>query len=186
MIEQSTALSRLILVTGPARSGKSEWAETLAQNSGLSVIYLATSQLNSTDIEWQNRIENHKIRRPPEWKTLEVPIELAATLQQVSQPDTCILVDSLGTWLANLLDLDDESWQKTLEDIITVLRQTSGQVILVAEETGWGIVPAYQIGRTFRDRLGLLTRKMGCIANPVYLVAGGHVLNLSRLGTPLN
>ncbi|MEA5496722.1 bifunctional adenosylcobinamide kinase/adenosylcobinamide-phosphate guanylyltransferase [Limnoraphis robusta] len=185
MIKQSTPLSRLILVTGPARSGKSEWAETLAKNSGLSVIYIATSQLNSTDTEWQNRIQKHKIRRPPEWNTLEVPVELAPTLQQISQPDTCILVDSLGTWLANILEQDDEVWQDVLEDLITTLTQTSGEIIFVAEETGWGVVPAYPIGRTFRDRLGMLTRKIGMIANPVYLIMGGHVLNLSQLGSAL-
>ena len=55
----------------------------------------------------------------------------------------------------------------------------------MAEETGWGVVPAYSTGRLFRDRLGNLVRRLGAIANPVYLVTGGHVLNLSTLGFPL-
>ncbi|MGB3189215.1 MAG: bifunctional adenosylcobinamide kinase/adenosylcobinamide-phosphate guanylyltransferase [Limnoraphis sp.] len=185
MIDSLTPLFRLILVTGPARSGKSEWAETLAQNSGQSVIYIATSRLDSTDTEWQSRIQKHQRRRPPEWKTLEVTVELAATLQQISQPNTCILVDSLGTWLANILEQDDQDWQKILEGLMKTLNQTSGQIIFVAEETGWGVVPAYPMGRLFRDRLGILTRKIGAIANPVYLVTAGHVLNLSQLGSPL-
>ena len=185
MIESQKPLSRLILVTGPARSGKSEWAEMLARNSGKSVIYIATSQLDSTDTEWQNRIEQHRRRRPPEWETLEVPVELAATLQQVSRPNTCVLVDSLGTWLANILEEDDRAWNEILEGLIVTLRQTPGSIIFVAEETGWGVVPAYPIGRKFRDRLGTLTRKIGAISNPVYLIAGGQVLNLSQLGSPL-
>ena len=185
MIEPLTPLPRLILVTGPARSGKSEWAERLAKNSGRSVIYIATSRLDPADQEWQSRIQNHQVRRPPEWKTVEVPVELATTLQQVSRPDTCILVDSLGTWLANILEQQEEDWQKTVEDLITTLAQTPGQIIFVAEETGWGVVPAYPTGRRFRDRLGTLARKIGEISNPVYLVAGGHVLNLSQLGSPL-
>ncbi|WP_413165029.1 bifunctional adenosylcobinamide kinase/adenosylcobinamide-phosphate guanylyltransferase [Capilliphycus salinus ALCB114379] len=185
MIEPLTPLSRLILVTGPARSGKSEWAERLAKNSGLSVIYIATSRLDSTDVEWQNRIQQHQVRRPPEWKTLEVPVDLAATLQAVYNPNTCILVDSLGTWLANLLEEDDSSWQTILGDLIITLNKASGLIIFVAEETGWGVVPAYPIGRKFRDRLGILVQKIGAISNPVYLVTGGHVLNLSELGSPL-
>lgn len=60
-----------------------------------------------------------------------------------------------------------------------------GEVIFVAEETGWGVVPAYPLGRTFRDRLGDLVRRLGAIANPVYLVTGGHALNLSAVASVL-
>jgi adenosylcobinamide kinase / adenosylcobinamide-phosphate guanylyltransferase len=61
----------------------------------------------------------------------------------------------------------------------------AADMIFVGEETGWGVVPAYPIGRTFRDRLGSLVRKLGAISHAVYLVTGGHVLNLSVLGSPL-
>lgn len=175
---------QIVLVTGPARSGKSEWAEQLATQSGKSVVYVATAQTNPHDLEWQSRIEKHCLRRPSEWVTLHVPIELSATLDAATAAD-CLLVDSLGTWLANLLEQDESTWQETLQVVLHSLRQASSDVILVAEETGWGVVPAYPIGRTFRDRLGMLVRQIGAIANPVYLVTGGHVLNLSQLGTPL-
>jgi adenosylcobinamide kinase/adenosylcobinamide-phosphate guanylyltransferase len=58
-------------------------------------------------------------------------------------------------------------------------------VILVAEETGWGVVPAYATGRLFRDRLGHLIRRVGAIAHTVYLVTGGYAVNLSEIGIPL-
>jgi adenosylcobinamide kinase / adenosylcobinamide-phosphate guanylyltransferase len=64
----------LILVTGPSRSGKSEWAEQLALRSQSVVIYLATAQMNPVDTEWQARIQAHQNRRPAHWQTLEVPI----------------------------------------------------------------------------------------------------------------
>lgn len=179
-----TFAKRLILVTGPARSGKSEWAEALARDSGKSVIYVATAQVDSADLEWQARIEQHQQRRPKEWKTLQVPYHLAESIRGASQ-NTCLLVDSLGTWLANLLEQDEVSWEETLQDFLESLQQTSADVILVAEETGWGVVPAYPVGRLFRDRLGMLGRQVGTIAHPVYLVVAGHVLNLSQLGTPL-
>jgi adenosylcobinamide kinase / adenosylcobinamide-phosphate guanylyltransferase len=176
---------QVFLVTGAARSGKSEWAETLAARSGKSVIYVATAQTDPSDLEWQNRIRQHQQRRPAEWKTLAVPIDLALTLRQASASD-CLLVDSLGTWLTNLLEQEEETWHETMQALLLSLQQASCDIVLVAEETGWGVVPAYPIGRRFRDRLGTLTRRIGAIATVVYLVTGGHVLNLSQLGTRLD
>jgi adenosylcobinamide kinase/adenosylcobinamide-phosphate guanylyltransferase len=174
----------IILVTGPARSGKSEWAEHLAIASNKRVIYIATAQENPDDPEWQARIEQHRSRRPADWQTLAVPSDLASAIASATETD-CLLIDSLGTWLANLLEQDDSEWNQCLEEFLTVVQHAQSDLIFVAEETGWGVVPAYPIGRMFRDRLGMLTRRLGAIANPVYLVTAGHVLNLSQLGTPL-
>lgn len=178
------SVPQLILVTGPARSGKSEWAEFLAKQSNKAVTYVATAQVDPADAEWQTRILQHQQRRPANWKTLSVSVELAATIEAASASD-CLLIDSLGTWLSNLLEQDDALWQHTSHNLLHQLSQTRAQVIIVAEETGWGVVPAYASGRQFRDRLGKLTQQIGAIANPVYLVTGGHVLNLSQLGTRL-
>ncbi|WP_016952275.1 bifunctional adenosylcobinamide kinase/adenosylcobinamide-phosphate guanylyltransferase [Anabaena sp. PCC 7108] len=177
-------MSKVILVTGPARSGKSEWAENLAIESGKSVIYIATARENSQDQEWQQRIQKHQKRRPQDWVTLNVPVELAATLAKV-QPHTCLLIDSLGTWVANFLEQDDTSWENTLAELLKTVRLVDADLVFVGEETGWGVVPAYPIGRTFRDRLGSLIRQLGAISESVYLVTGGYVLNLSLLGSPL-
>lgn len=176
--------SSLTLVIGPARSGKSEWAEALAYRSNLPVIYIATARTNPEDPEWEQRLQQHRKRRPAHWQTLEVPLHLAESLRS-AVPQTCLLVDSLGTWLANLLDQEQNQWEQTLADFLASLAVTPAQVILVAEEVGWGVVPAYPLGRTFRDRLGTLVRQIGTMAQSVYLVTGGHALNLSALGTPL-
>jgi adenosylcobinamide kinase/adenosylcobinamide-phosphate guanylyltransferase len=177
-------MSKAILVTGAARSGKSEWAEDLAINSGQAVVYVATATQNPDDPEWQERIEKHQKRRPQDWMTICIPVELTATLAQ-SQPNTCLLVDSLGTWVANFLEDDDLDWENTVTELLEILPLVAADVIFVAEETGWGVVPAYPMGRKFRDRLGALMRQLGGICEPVYLVTGGHVLNLSLLGVPL-
>ncbi len=180
----SSPIASIILVTGAARSGKSEWAEALAVQSGKSVVYVATAQADPQDLEWQARILSHQQRRPATWRTLSVPIALTATIQ-AADPSECLLVDSLGTWLANLLDQSESEWQQTVQELLLSLAQVQAQVIFVAEETGWGVVPAYPIGRLFRDRLGNLIRQIGAIAHPVYLITGGYALNLSQLGTPL-
>jgi adenosylcobinamide kinase/adenosylcobinamide-phosphate guanylyltransferase len=177
-------MSKVILVTGAARSGKSEWAEDLAINSGKTVVYIATATQNPDDQEWLARIQKHQQRRPQDWITLSVPVELTAALAQ-SQPNTCLLVDSLGTWVANFLEEDDLVWENTVREFLEILPLVAVEVIFVAEETGWGVVPAYPMGRKFRDRLGALVRQLGTICEPVYLVTGGHVLNLSLLGVPL-
>ena len=172
-------------MTGPSRSGKSEWAENLAAQTGKPVIYVATAQADPHDLEWTARLEKHQQRRPSSWETLLVPVELAATIREHSLLDCCLLIDSLGTWVANLLVQETMVWQETVEKLRESLLPTNSTIILVAEETGWGVVPAYPLGRKFRDRLGDLIRELGIMANPVYLVTGGHVLNLSQLGVPL-
>jgi adenosylcobinamide kinase/adenosylcobinamide-phosphate guanylyltransferase len=173
--------NRISLVTGPARSGKSEWAENLAETSGQAVIYIATSTLDPADMDWQQRVQLHRDRRPAHWQLQEVPIAVPAAILAATAQD-CLLIDSLGTWLANLLDQDDATWQSTVQALIESLRQTPATVILVSEETGWGVVPAYPIGRLFRDRLGYLTRQVGTVAGAVYLVVAGYAVDVKALG----
>lgn len=176
---------QLLLVTGPARSGKSELAETLADRSRHPVTYIATAHLDRGDRDWQARIERHRQRRPKTWNTWEVPVDLPEAIAHGDR-EPCLLVDSLGTWVANLLDRPDAAWAESAAHLRDTLSQRAGTTILVAEETGWGVIPAYPLGRTFRDRLGHLVRDIGAIADTVYLVTGGYVLNLSALGTALH
>jgi adenosylcobinamide kinase/adenosylcobinamide-phosphate guanylyltransferase len=175
---------QIILVTGAARSGKSEWAETLAGAKQAPVIYLATARESDTDREWQTRIAQHRRRRPRQWQTLEVPLALSEAIS-MAQPRHCLLVDSLGTWVANLLGQKDREWEATVAQLLDSVEQTTADIIFVAEEVGWGVVPAYEVGRQFRDRLGHLSRQIGGIANTTYLITGGHALNLSQLGQKL-
>lgn len=177
------SLSKVILVTGPAKSGKSEWAENLATQTGKPVIYVATALTDENDTEWLSRIEQHRQRRPKAWVTWEIPLQLVDAI--TTSQDSCLLIDSLGTWVANLLEQDQSNWEHTIQNLCSGLQDAEQDVILVAEEVGWGLVPAYPLGRTFRDRLGHLVRRIAAIADVVYLVAGGYVLNLTELGSPL-
>lgn len=170
-----------MIVMGPTRSGKSEWAETLAHRSGQAVVYVATSAVDPEDWEWQARLERHRQRRPGAWRLWEVPVGLSAAIL-AGQVTDCLLVDSLGTWLANELGQDDAQWQETVADLISSVKQTAATVIFVAEETGWGVVPAYPAGRQFRDRLGDLTRQLSTVADGVYLVVAGYAMDLRQVG----
>jgi adenosylcobinamide kinase / adenosylcobinamide-phosphate guanylyltransferase len=176
---------QLILVTGAARCGKSEWAETLASASGKTVTYIATATIDPSDQEWQARILRHQQRRPAAWQTIAAIEDLSPAISRSHSSD-CLLVDSLGTWVANLLDRSDTDWEQLTTELCAQLSISLATIILVAEETGWGVIPAYPSGRLFRDRLGMLTRQIGSISSTVYLVTGGHVLNLSQLGEKLD
>ncbi|HBW33558.1 bifunctional adenosylcobinamide kinase/adenosylcobinamide-phosphate guanylyltransferase [Anabaena sp. FACHB-709] len=177
-------MGQVILITGPARSGKSEWAEIWARESGKTVIYVATATSNPDDAEWQERIQQHQNRRPQDWITLEVPTTLSMTLAD-TKANSCVLVDSLGTWVANLLEQDEVSWASTVAEFLVTVQLVAADMVFVAEETGWGIVPAYPLGRKFRDRLGALVRQLGGMCDSVYLVTGGYALNLTALATRL-
>ena len=176
---------RVILITGSASSGKSEFAETLAAKASKSVIYVATAKVNQTDREWQAKIIRHQQRRPANWQTVAASIELPTYVERANI-SKCLLIDSLGTWVANFIEQDRTWWQQLSDRFLSSLQTTSAKIIIVGEETGWGVVPAYASGRLFRDRLGHLSRQVGNIADTTYLVAGGHVLNLSLLGEPLS
>ncbi len=175
----------LILVTGPASSGKSEWAESLAMQTRKPVIYIATAQWDETDLEWQAKIKVHQQRRPPDWQLWEICDDLAAGIL-VAEAEMVVIVDSLGTWLANFLELEAEAWEQMVENFLTALKTCQAQIILVAEETAWGVIPAYPMGRLFRQRLGNLIRKIGGLADEVYLITGGYVLPLHQLGMSLD
>ena len=186
----------ITLVTGPARSGKSEWAELLAQKIAVQKdrrpVYVATARRDPDDVEWQARIDKHVQRRlsaeasrpAMSWQCIEVPVDLPGAIAQYTASD-CLLVDSLGTWLANLIEQTDEQWQTSQSELIAVLQQTQATIVLVAEETGWGMVPAYKMGRTFRDRLGSLSRCVGELSVDTYLVTCGYAINLAKMGQPV-
>jgi adenosylcobinamide kinase/adenosylcobinamide-phosphate guanylyltransferase len=169
---------RCALVLGPARSGKSRWAEYLARQSGLPVSYLATGPRPSADDPtWHARVTAHRDRRPPGWSTLEVGADLCAALGGL-QPPGLALVDSLGTWVAAGLELDAGAWRDHCTALASSLSACEVPVVLVSEQTGWGVVPATAIGGLFRDRLGALEQQLEPLCDALWLVVAGRALDL--------
>ena len=140
---------RCTLVTGPANSGKSRWAEVLAQRSGLAITYLATGPLLPEDASWQQRLARHRQRRPAQWITREVGLELAEAISAASAHQL-LLVDSLGTWVVAALGDSSRDWELRQTALLGAIRTARGPLILVGEETGWGVSPATAIGGLFR------------------------------------
>ncbi len=170
----STALPRLTLVTGGARSGKSGFAEGLAITYGRPRRYIATAQ--AFDAEMQERINHHRAQRGADWLTVEAPLDLAGALM-AAQPEEVVLVDCLTLWLTNHLlaevDLPDE-----VARLMLALKACPAPVICVTNEVGWGIVPGDPLSRCFRDEQGRLNQRIAAQAGLVVLVAAGLPLVL--------
>jgi adenosylcobinamide kinase/adenosylcobinamide-phosphate guanylyltransferase len=177
------------LILGGARSGKSLLAEKRAAESGLRVLYLATAE--ARDGEMARRIAHHRERRPAEWGCAEETLHLAAKLQELAAPDTCVLVDCLTLWLSNLLFAGQAARQAEAGEpvscplfdnetaaLIELLPQLPGRIILVSNEVGWGIVPMHPISRLFADEQGRLNQQVAAACDQVTLVAAGLPLSL--------
>ena len=179
----------LILVSGPSRGGKSGWAEHLARSWGGPVAYLATGPAAGSDPSWDTRLDLHRKRRPEHWSVLEVGAQLSEQLERLSaeppQPAPLLLIDSLGTWLAWHLDDDDSAWSRRCDQLHRSLLAQPGPVVLVVEETGWGVVPPTAVGGLFRDRLGALQQVLMHHCHTAWLVVGGRALNLMALAHPV-
>jgi adenosylcobinamide kinase/adenosylcobinamide-phosphate guanylyltransferase len=171
-------------VSGPARSGKSRWAEHLAAGSGRRVVYLATGPRLPDDDAWQARIERHRRRRPAAWDCQEVEGDLTAALERLSSTQLG-LVDSLGTWVAAHLDRKGEDWRREVESLERALLGCAAPLVLVAEEVGWGVVPATTAGGRFRDRLGNLLDRLVPRCDAAWLVIHGRALDLLAQGRPV-
>ncbi|MEB3173235.1 MAG: bifunctional adenosylcobinamide kinase/adenosylcobinamide-phosphate guanylyltransferase [Cyanobacteriota bacterium] len=172
---------RCTLVTGAASSGKSRWAEVLAQRSGLQVCYFATGPDLPGDSDWNARLQRHRQRRPPYWITREVGGELATALQgcRVGQ---LALVDSLGTWVAEGLELDSGHWAQRVDVLLAAIGLCPVPLILVGEECGWGVSPPTPIGGLFRQRLGELQQQLMPLCQASWLVVHGRAIDLGSLG----
>jgi adenosylcobinamide kinase/adenosylcobinamide-phosphate guanylyltransferase len=177
-------VAALTLISGPAGGGKSRWAEELAGRSGQQVVYLATGPLLPHDGDWQERLRRHRSRRPAHWRCREVEGALAEALGDLRNGEIA-LVDSLGTWVAAHLDLDDELWRLCCAQLRVAISAAAAPLLLVCEEVGWGLVPPSAAGGRFRNRLSRLQRSLAETADASWLVLQGRALDLNALGHPV-
>lgn len=165
------------LILGGARSGKTRYAETLAQASGLAVTVVATA--TAQDEEMRTRIARHRAERPVHWHTVEEPLHLAACLRSHAAVDRCLIVDCLTLWLSNLLTADDAALLARERDaLLDALPALPGVLILVSNETGLGIVPLGELTRRYVDEAGRLHQALAARCARVVLTVAGLPLTL--------
>jgi adenosyl cobinamide kinase/adenosyl cobinamide phosphate guanylyltransferase len=160
-----------VLILGGARSGKSLVAERLASRGGRSVTYLATLRVGD-DIDLASRVDAHRERRPPDWATIECAEDLAAVLSITSGS---VLIDSLGPWLAGLPDVEDQ-----VSSLCEAVHARNDDTFIVSDEVGLSVHPETDVGRRFRDELGLLNQRLADVCDDVLLVVAGRILSLPK------
>jgi adenosylcobinamide kinase / adenosylcobinamide-phosphate guanylyltransferase len=168
------SLPPLTLVVGGARSGKSAFAERLLVQSGRLRRYIATAE--AWDDEMRDRIAQHQRDRAGDWTTVEAPLDLPAALAN-AQPAEAVLIDCATLWLTNHL-LADHDLAAQSDALITALTTCPAPVVIVSNETGWGIVPENVLARRFRDEQGRLNQRLAAKAALVVTVIAGLPLVL--------
>lgn len=164
------------LILGGARSGKSRYAEQLAQASNLPVSVIVTAQ--AQDDEMAQRIAHHQANRPTHWQVIEAPFNLAAALYTHARDGHYIIVDCLTLWLTNLLCQTPDQLQHERDALLAVLPTLPGTILLVSNEVGMGIIPMGELSRRFVDEAGWLNQAVAGACERVTLVAAGLPLVL--------
>lgn len=167
-------MTKITLVTGGAKSGKSRHAEAIVRAQDGAAIYIATGQ--ALDAEMAERISAHKAQRGTGWLTVEEPHDLCGALIRTDGQGTR-LVDCMTLWLSNIF-LAETEWQAALEDVLKTLAVQQSPVVLVTNEVGWGIVPMSEMGRRYRDASGVMNQRIAAIADSVVMVSCGLPLTL--------
>lgn len=166
-------MSRLILITGGARSGKSKYALTLARSHGKRVIYIATAE--ALDPEMKKRIRLHRRNRDKGWVTIEEPADVSGAVRALPRKERVILLDCLTLLISNLIfkGLSDGAICAEVKSILRALRLKAGTSIVVTNEVGGGIVPDNKLARRFRDLQGRTNQIVSGAADCVYLLVSG-------------
>ena len=172
--------SHITLILGGARSGKSSHAQRLAEATGKPVTFLATAQ--ALDEEMRQRIQKHRLERPADWETLEIPCDIAVHVPQIKSD--VIILDCVTLLVSNLLmqfvkgdEVDEAPYlqavQKEIEELIAIIREKDQDWFIISNEVGLGLVPPYQMGRVYRDALGWANQRLAREADKViFMVAG--------------
>ena len=188
-------MTKIVLVTGGARSGKSAFAEErLADRER--VCYIATGLPRGEDPEWQERIRLHQERRPASWTTQEQYAGLADWLREQSHPVYLLdcatlltsnrLFDLIAQHFPDKLELTEENFlsrqeqsfllqllEEEWQELLSTIRQTDAECWIVTDEVGLGIVPETRLGRFFRDVQGKVNQLIAKEASEAYLVICG-------------
>ena len=189
--------STIILCSGGARSGKSEFAEQLALSLKGRKAYVATGQ--AFDDEMKDRINKHQLRRGKEWITFEIPLYLHKNWEQIKNVSDVILIDCLTMFTSNHVfahgDINTQEDFNRIESIILeelrlLLQEINNSndktVIFVTNEIGLGIVPENKLARYFRDITGRVNREVASAANKMYLTISGVTIELKSQEVHIN
>ena len=169
-------LSQIIFITGGTKSGKSEFAEHLAKEVK-KLSYVALSEKNIDDKEWQEKINLHRKRRPKDWKL----IETTDLLNTLSKEDGPLLIDSIGGFVIESIDKEHKEWSKKMNSLISSLKKRNNIIFIVGEQVGWSLVSEYKIGNTYIERIGELQKRITKISKDNWLAINGRAIKIDEI-----
>lgn len=167
-------MSKIALILGGVRSGKSQLAIKMAKEKGKKVAFVATCR--PLDNEMKKRIELHKNARPKNWKTFEEPEDVGLLLEKIGNNFDVIIIDCLTLLVSNLLLKGLK--EKDIEQKIRKIMNAKTNLIIVSNEVGLGIVPDNKLARDFRDIAGKMNQVMAKKASKVFFMASGIPLEI--------
>ncbi len=177
---------RIVYVSGGCRSGKSAYAQELAESLPGHKAYVATCPV--IDSEMDERIVRHqKDREGRNWQTIEAPVDLAGALKDAGDYDV-LLVDCLTLWINNLLyeaeqreeDLDEDGVRSKCLDLVSACCRPHQTIIFVSNELGMGLVPADSVSRRYRDLVGRCNQMIAEAADDAVFMVSGLPLTLKN------
>jgi adenosylcobinamide kinase / adenosylcobinamide-phosphate guanylyltransferase len=169
----------LTLITGGCKSGKSaralQIADGLEKEDGadLEKIFIATCR--AADDEMRQRVAAHQRERGAGWQTVEVDVALCEAIDEQDRPGAVVVADCLTLWVNNLFmeEAGEKAMDRRVRDFLARLKAPKGQIILVSNEVGSGIVPANPLARRFRDMAGTLNQAAAALAHDVIWMVSG-------------
>ena len=179
-------MSKLILVTGGARSGKSNFAESLCINRKNSTAYIATSI--PFDEEMKYRVKKHRESRPSDWETYEIFKDVYSIIDNLNNKHQTVIMDCVTLLVNNLifeygLDFDKcaneeinnlEGYIKQqVEDLIIEIEKTDLYFVIVTNELGMSLVPDNKLCRVYSDIVGRINQYIAKCSDEVYFVVSG-------------
>ncbi len=182
--------SKLILCSGGARSGKSEFAEKLALSLKGEKAYIATARIY--DEEVQTRVNQHKARRGEEWKNYEIPLHISASFADLAKDSDILLLDCLTMYVMNyMMDCESDEVESILinemNNLFEILMHIENKTLIcVTNEIGLGIVPEDALSRRFRDLAGLINRMVANQATEVFFTVSGITIEIKGKGVKIH
>jgi adenosylcobinamide kinase / adenosylcobinamide-phosphate guanylyltransferase len=176
-LETDTSMGRLTLITGPARSGKSQRAVAQARAWGSDAVFVASYFPDAGDAEMSARVSRHRAGRPA-WRTLEAPADVAASLAALMPPPSGVILDCLTLWISARFTESDEAIAAKWSAQLSAFAAAPWPTVIVSNELGWSLVPADAGSRRFRDLAGTLAQLTAAAAEEVWLVIAGCPLRL--------
>ena len=182
---------QLCFILGAVRSGKSGFALSLADRTGGQALFVATAE--ALDEEMRERIERHRRERPEHWRTVEAPVGVGEALRTETRDADVVLIDCLSFLVANIMGEDTEGaaaldarLDAEIDSLLAAYQDGAATFIVVSNEVGMGVVPAYASGRLFRDALGRANQKLARAADRVYWMVAGLPVEVKASGLAEN